>query len=230
MASLTSWKPKIAELTPASGPASFGSGSNTLVTGQEQTFASPNYALKFDVVIPVAQSERSRKEHAWMTRLHGGANATRYEYCDGQQKKPVDVGEPATVTFTGGAFTGGAFVSGHGTVPVALDAVKGATIITLGNYKWGWSLEEGDVLGFSPSVYCFHEITEVFENGTYRVEPPLRRDIAASTHRATFKPRLALKFVPGTINYGSFKPRYSSDRSAQFVEVFDEYVETYFGD
>lgn len=230
MARLLSWETRVATLVPLNGPASLNSGSNAMVDGGEQSFASASYALRFEMAFPAAQYRLSRRESAWLDALHNGANATRYEYVDGQQKKPVEVGEPAAVTFTGGSFTGGTFVSGHGTVPLGLDVAKGSTIITLGNYKWGWSLDEGDVIGFSPSYYGAHKVTEVFNNGTYRIVPPLRRALQASLHRATFKPRLALKATSGSVNYGVFNPAYSSDRSAQFVEVFDEYVATYFGD
>lgn len=231
MARLLSWQAQVADLSLVNGPASAGSGSNTLADGSEQSFAGDNFALQFDLSFPPSQKDRSRREYGWMLALHNGANATRYEYCDGQMKTPADVGEPEPA-WSGTAWwaPGGAWSAGHGTVPVAATAVKGASIVRLANYKWGHTLEVGDCLGFIPSTYGVYWITEIVAPGSYRVTPRLRARLEQGKHRATLHPRLALRFVPGTVGFGTFNAAAATGRGARFVEVFDEYVFKYFGD
>ena len=230
MARLVAWQGRVAELTLASGPASAGSGSNTLADGSEQSFAGDNFALRFDLSFPPSQAANARREYGWMLGLHNGANATRYEYRDRTEKTPQDVGEPSAAWTGGAAWAGGAWADGHGTVAVAANAATGESIVRLANAKWGHGLDPGDVIGFSPSCYGAYWITEVLSGGVYRVAPRLRHALDAATHRATFYPRLALRFVPGSVSYGTFNPGFAAGRGGQFVEVFDEYVTTYFGD
>lgn len=230
MARLVSWQAKVMRLTLANGPASSGSGSNTMANGSEQSFAGWNFALAFEMSFPPSEYEQARKEYNWMLGLHNGANATRYEYIDGQQKTPSDVGEAAAAWDGASWSTGAAWGEGHGTVALSADVAKDATIVELANTKWGHALEAQEAISFGPSYYGAHFVTEVLAAGKYRVTPPIRAALTAGTHRANLEPRLALRFIPGSVNYGTFNPAHVSDRGARFVEVFNEYVSPYFGD
>ncbi|MFP1634079.1 hypothetical protein ACLB6G_20305 [Zhengella sp. ZM62] len=231
MARLLSWQARVAQMALANGPASAGSGSNTLANGSEQTFAGFNTALAFEMTLPPSQGQRSRSEYGWLLALFNGANATRYEYLDGQRMTAAEANVPATSAWSGGgAWAGGAWAVGYGTVALSANLAKGATTVTLENSLWGHRLNYGDAIGFGPSYWGCHFVTGVYGSGEYRVWPPIRAALTAGTHRANLQPRLALRAVPGSVSYGQFNPAYADGRSARLTEVFHEYVETYFQD
>lgn len=226
MARLLDWQARVAKLTPVSGPASAGSGSNTLANGSEQTFAGFNSAWVFDMAFPPSQGQQARREYGWMIALHNGANAARYQYVDGERMTPVEAGLPASATWD--CTWDCTWETGYETVTLSAAVAKDATQVTLADELWGHSLNYGDVIGFGTAYFGAHVVTEVISAGTYRVWPPIRKALTTSEHRANLEPTLALRFKPNSVNYGDFMPAYATGRGGQFIEVFDEYIQTDF--
>lgn len=231
MARLIEWVPRVASIALVNGPASSGSGSNTLADGSEQSFSGAHFALSFDMAFAPASNARARAEHGWLLAMQNGANAAKYEYLDQMRKTPAELGEPSQAAWAspGAWSSGGAWGGGSGTVALTEDAELGATTVALADSKWGHALETGDCIGFT-SYYGAHWVTEIIAEGTYRITPPLRNDLTVSRNRVHMTPRLALRQAPGSASYGTFNPAYSDGRGGRFIEVFDEYISTYFRD
>lgn len=205
--------------------AEAASGSNTLGDGREQTFSGATFALKFEMEFPPSSGASSRKERSWLRALLNGANATRWQYSDGQRPTQAELGVDGETawTSTDGWEDGVSWGSDdYGFVNVAAASAIRTTIITLADEGWGRALVGGEVIGFVPSHYGAYEITEVRGNGEYRISPPLRKALTTDDY-ATMRPVMLLRPVPNTVSYGTFNPAYVSERKAQFVEVFDEY-------
>ena len=160
--------------------------------------------------------------------MGNGANATRWELYNPEIRTPEEAGTIGE-TWVDGVWDE-PWNHGTGTVEIASNAAKGQTQVSLTTARWGHDLLPGDWLGFIPSIFSAHVITEVVAPGTYRIEPPLRAAIEAGVHSAILTPRLALRAIPQTPNYGTFNPAFASGRSVQLIEAFDEYIITNYED
>ncbi|WP_379069380.1 hypothetical protein ACHMW4_03910 [Mesorhizobium sp. UC22_110] len=236
MARLLSWPVdlRVIRVERLKGPRSINSGITESLAGGEQTYSSPFGSISLQITFQPMQDRLARQHRGWISALHGGANATRFNYVDADRMEPVEagiVGEYEPQRWSNGQpwSNGQWWKPSYPVVPVVSGAARGGTIVSLDNVFWGHALGMGDLVGFFPFHFGMYEITEVFEQGRYRIWPPLRKTISVDEF-CTLSPTLALRLVgmDGATVYRE-QPA-AQGLTATFIEAFDYDVREYFAD
>lgn len=213
-----------------SGPRSVGESQNTSISDYTQRVTSPFGGWVFQVQFPNLQGSMSREHRGMITALHGGANAVRFTFTDGDRMSLSEAGvlTSESVFDTGQPWSndetwsnGQNWQSSLPAVTVAAAAAQGDTIVRLSNEYWGHGLREyGDLIGFAPLHLGVYMITESFGDGVYRIWPRLRKTLT-TTDRAVYPPTMAVRLL----NFQAAKVQRDVEKAgnltAVFAEVFD---------
>jgi hypothetical protein len=172
-----------------SGPRSVGSSSSESMTGFVQTVASAFGVWRYQLSLQTMHKRKHRLYRGMVTALHGGANAVRVPFNDpdvisfkeaGITSVPEGQTNPTAPFSNGKPFSNGCkWAVSRPAVKLSADAAKGATIITLADQYWGHELIGGEWLGFFPFHFSKYEVTQVLDDGQYRIWPPLRAALTA---------------------------------------------------
>lgn len=192
---------RISSMEPLSGPRSIGSGSSAGMTGYMQTFASPFGLWRWQFSFTPMKGDAFRRHRGLVMALHGGANAVRVPFVDGDIMSWEQSGVSGQINsiWAGQTWSNGErwsngmnWRTGRPVVPLALPSAQGYDEIALTDTAWGHGLGIGDMIGFAPFHFGLYYVTEVISAGRYRIWPPLRRAVAAAD-LATLKPVLAMR-------------------------------------
>lgn len=232
----------VVSVEPLSGPRAVNAGVSTTVGNFVQTVSSPFALWRWQVSFAAMHQALFRRYRGWVTALHGGANATRWDFWDPDMMSPretgIDVSPRARWTDTGHEqnwSNGLPWSNGQGwqmtppTVSVAASAAKDDTVISLGSTFWGHGLDVGDYLGFFPFHLGLYLVTEVIDPGTYRIWPPLRKAITPDDF-ATLRPTLAMRLESEEAASAGRGLVVAEGLSVTLVEVLDYDVRDYFAD
>lgn len=223
---------------PLAGPQAIGAGSTTSIGNFTQTYASPFALWRWRFAFPNMRGQIARRYRGWLTAMHGGANATRVPFCDWDGLSIQQMGISATLSDWLVAepwASGDPWSSGVGwrlsppTVAVAASAALDASTITLSDEYWGHSLGVGDMIGFEPLHFGMYMVTEVIDDGQYRIWPPLRKAITTDTE-ATLRPTLVMRMESEEAGTASRSAAFIENASVIMVEVPDYDVRDYFTD
>lgn len=194
----------IVSMEPLSGPRAVGAGGSQSVSGFVQTSAAAFGLWRWQFSFHAMRESEFRRYRGWVTALHGGANATRWDFFDPDQMRPAETGYdiPDFVRWDNIAgrdwSNGEPWANGEPwkatppLVPVAAATGREGTVIRLGSQFWGRVLDIGDYIGFAPFHFGLYTITEVISPGEYRIWPPLRKSVTAGDF-ATLRPALAMR-------------------------------------
>lgn len=223
---------------PLSGPRTVGSAQTQSTGGFVQTVAAPFGLWRWRFSFPPLRGQLFRRYRGWITALHGGANATRVEFCDWDglslAQRGIDAsqgvwseGQPWS---NAEPWSSGENWSGYAPkVSASAAAALGATEIQLASDFWGHALDYGDQIGIFPLHFGMYMVTEVIEPGRYRIWPPLRKAITTDDY-ATLKPVLAMR-LEGEESATAARDAFStSNASVTLVEVLDYDARDYFAD
>lgn len=238
MARLLSWplglRPNFRE--PLSGPRTINAGASTSIGNFTQSFGSPFGLWRWRFQFPPIRGGLFRRYRGWVTALHGGANATRVQWCEWDQ---MSFAERGMVTDSAEWRAGQPWSNGqpwgngrnwdmsNPNVAVAAPSALGSSEIQLGAAYWGHNLDMGDMLGFMPFHLGWYMVTERIEAGRYRIWPPLRKALTPADF-ATLNPVAAMRLEG---EEGANAPReaaFATGLSITLVEVFDYDVRDYF--
>lgn len=232
----------VVSLEPLSGPRAVGAGASQSVGGFVQTTAAAFGLWRWQVSFAPMDRSMFRRYRGWVTSLHGGANATRWEFFDPDRMTPRESGIdlPVGVDWTTTGFdqdwsNGLPWSNGEGwdatppPVAIAIAAQADTTIIALAPLFWGHSLDVGDYLGFFPLHLGLYTVTEVIEAGTYRIWPPLRKALTADDF-ATLAPVLAMRLESEDAATAGRGLVVADGLSVTLVEVLDYDARDYFAD
>lgn len=220
---------------PLSGPRTVNSGVTTSVGNFVQTTGSPFGLWRWRFSFPPIRGQLFRRYRGWVTALHGGANATRVSFCDWDgltaRQSGINADRFGDVPWGNGQpwSNGENWQVTPPVVPVVSAAAKDDTIVSLGSAFWGHSLDIGDLLGFYPFNFGLYMVTEVIEPGTYRVWPPLRKEITPDDF-ATLRPTLAMRLESEDAANAPRGAAFADGLSVTLVEVLDYDVRDYFAD
>lgn len=176
-----------------------------------------------------------RRYRGWATALHGGANATRVDFCDWDgltaRQAGVNASDFGKLPWANGIpwENGNSWQVTPPCVPVASPTGVDTSIIHLGDLHWGHRLGEGDLVGFYPFHMGLYMVTEIIEPGTYRIWPPLRKAVAANDS-ATLRPALAMRLESEDAANAPRATAFAEGLSVTMVEVPDYDVREYFAD
>lgn len=229
MARLVEWPTPIGVTSVEwlSGPMARNSGSTTAMDGSEQTFSGIGDVLAFRYRLPPLRGTRARRERGFFLGMHQGANAALVTLVVGDDLTPAEAGLSGPLVnqpWSNGEnwSNGRSWKASYPVVGLASTVGLDEGIVRIQDAHWGHNLGLGDPLGFFPFYLGAHFVTEVVDDGEYRVWPPLRADLTAN-HYATLSPRLAMKTRPGGTAM-SRGPSHTEDMSIDLIEVFDYYV------
>lgn len=235
MARLLNWPVGLKTIArePLSGPRVVSGGSTTSIDNFSQTFAAPFGLWRFRFSLPPMRGELARRYRGWITALHGGANATRVTLCDwdGLSKAQRGISGELNQPWSNGApWSNGQPWHDYApivavTAPSALDE----DVVHLADTAWGHALDFGDQLGFSPFHLGLYMVTEVFQPGTYRIWPPLRKAITTDDF-ATLKPVLAMRLESEDAATAARGAAFIGNATVTMVEVHDYDVRDYWTD
>lgn len=230
----------VISLEPLSGPRTVGSGATQAISGFTQTSGAAFGLWRWRVAFAPMLGSRYRRHRGWITSLHGGANATRWSFWDPDLMGPREAGiaVPKSTDWTSNGYdrmwsNGKPWSNGRGwgmsppTVPVTLGSSREASIVSLGSVYWGHDLDIGDLFGFFPFHFGLYMVTQVFEPGTYRIWPPLRKALTVGNF-ATLRPVLVMRLEgedAATVGRGLFS---AEGLTVTMVEVLDYDVREYF--
>lgn len=226
----------IRALDVINGPQTIGAGQSNSIGDVAQTVATPFGAWSYQFLIPVCKGTLARRIRGWVAAMHGGANATRVPWVDGDMQTFAEVGLNYSIEnqFNGIAWSNGnPWSNGQGWKPsypfvsVASASAKGQTLVRLSDTWWGRALGIGDIIGFSPFHFGKYMVTEVLGDGLYRVWPPLRAAITTADF-ATLKPVLAMRMTSADAAKLSRSVDKMEETTIIMTEVFDADVRTYF--
>lgn len=221
---------------PLAGPRSVSAGATTSITNYVQTYALPYGLWRWKFQFPPIRSQMARRHRGWITALHGGANATRVQFCDWDglsfAQRGIDTtsqdwipGQPWNEGITWD--NGENWQSSSPYVPVTTPAALGATEIQLDSSYWGHNLDLGDFLGFLPFHFGLYMVTERFDDGHYRIWPPLRAAITEDT-LATLEPVMVMRLEGEDAANAPRGAAFADGLSVTLVEVMDADVRSYF--
>jgi len=223
-------------IEPLSGPRTVGAGANQSIGGFVQTFGAPFGLWRFRFTFHAMRGAEFRRYRGWITALHGGANATRWSFCDPDKITHQEAGVNATdrevrdgqpwsngMPWSNGENWG----TSRPQVPLAARAALGDTIIQLGDVFWGHSLLGGEYIGFFPLHLGLYIITEVIEPGTYRIWPSLRKAVTVDDF-CTLDPTLAMRLETEESATADRSLQVAEGASVTMVEVLDYDVRDYF--
>lgn len=236
----------LTSMEPLSGPRAVGAGGTQSIGGFVQMTSSPFGLWRWRFSMSSMRGQIARRYRGWITALHGGANATRWDFFDPDMMSPhdagVDVSETREWFGIGGQLwsNGMPWSNGQGwestppTVAVAGEAERGDSVVVLGDEFWGRRLDVGDLMGFFPLHLGMYMITETlsggnYSTGTYRVWPPLRKAITPSDF-ATLRPTLAMRLESEEAATAPRDASFIAGASVTMVEVLDHDVRGYFAD
>lgn len=223
---------KITAQEPLSGPRTVGSTSKQGLDGYVQTTAAPFGLWRWRFQFGAMRHTAFRRYRGWITALHGGANATRVEFCDPDTLNFVEAGlpyDPVDQPWSNGrGWSSGSYWGATAPLAGVADvAALGDSIIKLDDEFWGYNLGVGDWFGFTPLHFGLYTITEVLNPGEYRIWPPLRKAISA-TDEATLQPTLAMRLEDETSAAIPRSTPYAENLTVTMVEVLDYDVRDYF--
>lgn len=223
---------------PLSGPRAVNAGVSTSVGNFVQTTSSPFGLWRWRFQFPSIRGQLFRRYRGWVTALHGGANATRVPFCDwdGLNLQQMGVAASRDDWRRGRPWSNGlpwsngqSWQSTPPMVPVASPAVRDSTVLSLGSEFWGHRLDYGDLIGFAPYHLGLYMVTEVIEPGTYRIWPPLRKDVTTDD-LATLRPTLAMRLEGEDAANAPRGASFAEGLSVTMVETLDYDVREYFAD
>jgi len=230
----------IASVEWLNGPNSRNSGSNTSVDGTEQTFDAYGDVVAVRIDFDPVRDRRARRERGMLLALQGG-NALRLTYLDRDMPLPAEAGVdvPAStrwrdlprLNWSNGLpwSNGKGWKTSAPVVEVAASSTFDTGIVSLANTFWGHSLGMGDHLGFFPFHFGIYTVTEVLDNGRYRVWPRLRKALTTSDY-ATLHPVVVVR--PAGKQDATWRrarhPGLMTDAGITCVEVPDYYVRDYY--
>lgn len=217
-----------------SGPRAIGGASNTSIGNFTQTVSSPFGLWRIHYSFPPLRGTMFRRYRGWVSALAGGANATRWQFCDWDTLSYVEAGIASALSgqnwSNGQTWSNGQQWQGsYPTVAVAQAAAVGDTTVYLADSFWGHNLGVGDVIGFMPFHFGMYEITEVFAAGQYRIWPSLRVTLTTSTY-ATLNPTLAMRIESEDAAPVGRGTTHAEQLEITMVEVLDYDVRSYFAD
>jgi hypothetical protein len=219
-----------------SGPRTVGQAETQTIGNFLQTVASPFGVWRFQYTLASVRGEMLRRYRGWITALHGGANATRWGFCDwdglpiaqrGFDATPAEVraGQPWS---NGQSWSNGKNWSAYAPlVGVGAPAALGASVISLEGDFWGATLDVGDFVGFMPFHFGLYAVTEVISSGTFRIWPPLRKALTTSDY-ATLKPVLAMRLESEDAAPYARGAAFADNLQFTLVEILDYDVRDYF--
>jgi hypothetical protein len=225
-------------LEPLAGPRTISSGATQSVGNFVQTFGSPFGLWRWRLSFPAMHESLFRRYRGWATALHGGANATRWTFFDPDAMSFREAGVNASIfeAATGKPWSndrpwqnGENWKLERPAVPVAAAAALGATAISLADQWWGHRLDAGDYVGFFPFHFGMYQVTEVFEQGRYRIWPGLRKAVSTDD-LATLSPTLAMRLESEDAASAGRGLVVAESASVTLVEVLDADARQYFAD
>ncbi|WP_173931395.1 hypothetical protein [Chelativorans sp. Marseille-P2723] len=227
----------ITAIEPLSGPRTIHAGASQSIGNFVQTFGSPFGLWRFRFSFAPMRGKMFRRYRGWVTALHGGANATRWHFFDPDaitfQEAGVDAsnfeiatGEPWSNDQPWSNMEN--WQSSRPRVP-ADAAEMGATLIQLADVFWGHRLEGGDYIGFASDHFGLYIVTEVIEQGWYRIWPPLRKAVELGDE-ATLNPTLAMRLEGEDAAVANRGLEVADNLSVTLVEVLDSDVRQYFSE
>lgn len=231
----------VTSIEPLSSPRTVGAGASQSVSGFVQTSAAPFGLWRFRFGLHAMNGDAFRRYRGWITRLHGGANATRWDFFDPDMMRPRDAGIEVPPHVRWDSIGGKGWSNGlpwsnrepWGTTPpmvsVAEAAALGNSMIGLASAFWGHRLDVGDYLGFFPFHFGLYMVTEVIEAGQYRIWPPLRKAITTDDF-ATLRPTLAMRLESEEAATAGRGLVVADSLQVTLVEVLDYDVRDYFAD
>lgn len=220
------------------GPKTRGAGQSVGVTGWEQTVASPFGARRLEFSFPNIRGKLARRTRGWISAMHGGANATRIRLCDWDGLSLADRGIDATLaeykagsTWSNGLpwSNGQNWSNSEEPIAVTAAAAQDDTIVNLDVSGWGANLGVGDWIGFFPFHFGAYEITQVVDDGQFRLDMPLRAALTTSSY-AYLNPTLVMRLESESAASGERDAFSLTGLSLVMVEVFDYDVRDYFTD
>lgn len=221
----------LTSVEPLSGPRSVGAGASQSIGGFVQTVSAPFGLWRFRFSFRAQRDSEFRRYRGWVTAMHGGANATRFNFIDPDMLKANDVG----VEKSDGENWSDEQPWANGepwdyTLPnVALSesASADASSISLSGAFWGHELQPGDYLGFFPFYFGLHMVTEAQGDGIYRIWPPLRKALTTDDY-ATLYPVMAMRLESEDAANAGRGLVVADSLQATLVEVLDPDVREYF--
>lgn len=233
--------PGVRGITPLSGPMARNSGANTASDGSEQTYDSVGDVVALRLDLNMKRKGLARQERGLFAGLHGGANAIRLSFYDpdiitpyqsGLSVSPlVDWPSLGSVPWSNGeTWSNGA---GWGQAPpevaVAASSAIDTGIVTLADDFWGHSLDIGSYLGFFPLHFGLYMVTEVIDEGHYRIWPRLRKALTTDDF-ATLFPVIAMRPRSRDAIQQRRGLAHTDGAAIDLVEVIDPYVRSDFTD
>ncbi|WP_421930129.1 hypothetical protein [Nitratireductor rhodophyticola] len=228
----------LVSIEPLSGPRAVNAGQNQSISGFVQSVAGAFGLWRFRFAFHAMRGAEFRQYRKWITALHGGANATRWPFCDPDAITFQEAGVDASnfEIATGQPWSNGEpwsndqnWATSRPNIAVAEDAAKDATIVKLADSFWGHQLDGGDYLGFFPFHFGLYLVTEVISAGTYRIWPPLRKAITTDDF-ATLNPTLALRLEGEDAASAGRGLVVADTLQITMIEVLDYDVRKYFAD
>lgn len=228
-------------IEPLSGPRAVNAGVTTSIGNFVQTTGSPFGLWRWRVQLGWLRGDFFRRYRGWITALHGGANATRFDLFDPDMMKPVVAGIATSEcqeweniggnNWSNGMpwSNGSSWRTTPPTVPVSATADRDASVVSLGSAFWGHYLDVGDYLGFFPFHFGLYMVTEVIGPGTYRIWPPLRKAITSDDF-ATLRPTLAMRLEGEEAANAPRGAVFAEGLSVTLVEVPDYTARQWFAD
>lgn len=223
---------------PLSGPRTIGSGSTDSVGGFNQSYGSPFGLWSWRFSFPPLRGQEFRRYRGLVTALHGGANAVRVSFCDWDGLSFSQRGLTSTTDkWRAGQpwnnqmpwDNGRQWASSNPLVPVVSPAPKDTTEIKLEAAYFGHNLDIGDMIGFSPFHFGLYMITEVFDQGHYRIWPKLRKAISVDDY-ATLNPVLAMRLAGQDAAPLPREAAFATGLSISLIECLDYDVRDYWTD
>lgn len=232
----------VVSLDPLSGPRSVSAGASQSVSGYVQTTAAAFGLWRWQISFAPMHLSMFRRYRGWITALHGGANATRWDFWDPDMMSPkesgVNVPDAGDWTSTGLSqdwSNGLPWSSGEGwgssppLVAVAAASPADTSEISLDHAYWGHRLDIGDYVGFAPFHLGLYMVTELIGQGAYRIWPPLRKALTTDD-LATLRPSLAMRLESEDAATAGRGLVVAEGLSVTLVEVLDYDVRDYFAD
>ncbi|MCF3934352.1 hypothetical protein L1787_13135 [Acuticoccus sp. M5D2P5] len=216
----------VSYIEPMSGPAVRGSGQNTFLTGDEQTFSTPGDRVSFRLEFPPMQGETARRFRAWKMGLANGANWTRFRVPDGDRAQWSEIGisgQTALWNYQQTWSDGNPWEPHIGIVGVGGARAAGSNTVRLQNNNWANAIAVGWMLGFVPFHFGCYWVTEVLEDREFRIWPNLRSTLPANA-AATLQPVLAMAAVPNSAS-GGRGINSTEGESVALREVINPYVQ-----
>lgn len=220
-----------------SGPNARNSGSTTAMDGSEQTFDAYGDVVALEFTLNVKRDVAARRQAGVLTALRGG-NAMRLRFFDPDMMKPYEAGINVSERYdwtnlpTENWSNGMPWSNGAGwalsapVVPVAASAGFDTGIVRLGSAFWGHQLGLGDIVGFFPFHFGIYTVTEVIDDGEYRIWPRLRKALTSEDF-CTLHPTIVMRPVMNTLPPGRGLA-HTDAATVSLVEVTDYYVRDYY--